>query len=199
MSRCADSNNQAAAELDAIRGCWLLDLAFTSGHVRVNDSMQDVIVSGNTYIGVGGFGTFDGFEESVEFVARGMRFELGATDSALANTVVTEQYQCRPATIYVAMLDENYQLIGAPEARWSGFMDTMSIQISGPEAKYTLSCEHRMRNAPKFSRWADADQQDRSAGDRFFIMLPMVAGFSTSWGGIKVGGIIRGDGYTGPR
>jgi hypothetical protein len=183
VSRWVSSANEAAADGDNIRACFLLDLAFDSGHVRVNDGGIDLVVSGNTYYGVGSFGDFDGVEESVEFVARGVRFTLSGVDSGLISTIRTEKYKRRAATLYVAMLTEQVALVDTPEVVWAGFMDTMQLEQDGPQTQITLQCEHRLRNSPPFSRFSDADQKARSPGDRGFDALHLVAGYKSTWGG----------------
>lgn len=175
--------NQAAAELDDIRGCFLLDLVFDSGHVRACDAECDIVVGANTYVGVGEFGGFDAVEESTEFVAKGVRFTLTGVESGLMATIRTEKYQRRAAILYVAMLTSDNALVDTPEIVWSGYMDVMPLEVDGPAAQITLQCEHRLRNAPPFSRWSDADQQARVTGDKFFNLTHLVDGYTSSWGG----------------
>jgi hypothetical protein len=182
--RWASSANQAAAERDDIQGVFLLDLAFDSGHVRCNDSDAALEFGGNTYYGVGELGRFDGVEEAEDFVARGTRFELLGVDSGLISTIRNDVYQGRAATLYVGMLrDNSLQFVDTPEVAWSGFMDTMRIEKRGQVSRIILTCEHRLRSAPPFSRWSDADQKARSSGDRFFDLATLVAGFTSTWGG----------------
>lgn len=183
MSRWISSLNQAAAELDDILGCFLLDIVFDSGHVRACDAECDIVVGANTYVGVGEMGGFDAVEESTEFVAKGVRFNLTGVESGLMATIRTEKYQRRAATLYVAMLTNQNALVDTPEVVWSGYMDTMPLEVAGPAAQIILQCEHRLRNAPPFSRWSDADQQGRSVGDKFFNLTHLVDGYTSSWGG----------------
>jgi hypothetical protein len=183
VSRWTSSLNEAAADGDGILGCFLLDLAFDSGHVRVNDAGFDLPVGANTYVGVGAFGDFDGVEESVEFVARGVRYTLSGIDTGLISTIRTEKYKRRAGTLYVAMLTEQRALVDTPEIVWSGYMDTMQVEVSGASSQINLQCEHRLRNAPPFSRFSDADQKARSAGDRGFDLTHLVAGYKSTWGG----------------
>jgi hypothetical protein len=202
MSRWASSLNQAAAELNNIRGCFLVDLDFPAGHVRATDSGIDMAFGGNTYIAVGGLGAFDGIEESVDFVARGCRMELGGVDTGIIATIVNEAtpYQGRAATIYVGMLDEQNRFVDTPEILWSGYMDTMKLSISGLEAKIIVNCEHRLRSAAPCSRWSDSDQQERyqtPTRDRFFQYTHLVAGYKSNWGGKSSGWNYKpGGGYS---
>ena len=197
MSRWDLPANEAAAALSVVHGVWLVDLVFDSGHFRANDGGADIVVGGDTYYAVGSFGGHDGIEESVEFVARGVRLTLTGVDIALISTVANESVQNRPAALYVAMLSEQGQLIGTPQLFWSGFMDTFDIEVAGAEAKLTIGCEHRLRNAPQYSRFADADQQGRSPGDRGFNMLHFVEGYTNTWGGKQTIYNYHGGGYPG--
>jgi hypothetical protein len=184
--RWVSALNQAAAERDDVYGCWLVDFHFDSGHVRANDAGISLSFGGNEYAGVGTFGRFDVVEESFDFVARGVRFELGGVEEGLIATLLTEKYQGRPAALYCGLLEKNLQWVDDPELWWSGFMDTMDILPGDKESKESvivLQCEHRLRSAPMFSRFSDADQKARSPGDRFFEMLHLVAGYTSQWGG----------------
>lgn len=175
--------NQAAAERDDIYGCWLVDLAFDSGHVRANDAGIDLSFGGNTFFGVGTFGTFDRVSESVQFVARGVRFELGGVDPGLIATIINDVYQGRAATLYCGLLNKDLTWVDDPEVFWAGYMDTMDIEPDGKESRIVLQCEHRLRSAPAYSRFSDADQKARSPGDRFFDLLHLVEGHTSTWGG----------------
>jgi hypothetical protein len=184
MSRWISPLNEAAAQRSNILGVWLLDLDFESGHVRANDSGANLLVGPHTYYGVGTFGTFDDIDEDSDFVARGKRFELGGVDPGLNATILSERYQGRSAKLYVGLLPErSMTFVDTPELRWAGYMDTMRISRSGKTKKIILQCEHRLRNAPEYSRFSDADQQGRSPGDRFFELLHIVEGYISSWGG----------------
>jgi hypothetical protein len=206
MSRWASIYNEAAADVDGLRGCHLLDLSFSSGHVFVTDAGIDMSFGGNTYVAVGGLGSFDGIEESVDFVARGCRMELGGIEPTLIATIISESdtYQGRPATLYVGMLDEQNAFIDTPEILWAGYMDTMKISMNRTDdvvaAKIILTCEHRLRNTPPYSRWSDADQQERyqsPSRDRFFQYTAVAAGYKSNWGGrLTTWNYRPGGGYT---
>lgn len=183
MSRWASSLNEAAADADDLRGCFLIDLAFDSGHVRACDAEFDLTFDGNTYFGVGQFAAFDGVEESLEFVAKGLRLTMTGVDTGLIGAIRTEKYQRRRATLYVAMLTQDNALVDTPEVVWSGYMDVMTLETGGPTSQIVLQCEHRLRNVPPYSRWSDGDQQGRSPGDQFFNMTHLVDGYVSNWGG----------------
>ena len=181
--RWTSSLNQAAAERDDIRGVFLIDLAFDSGHARANDGAADLVFGGNTYYQTGTFGTFDGCDESIEFVARGLRLDLSGADTGLIATIVNDVYQNRPATLYVGLLPTNSNdFVDTPEVVWSGYMDVMKIQGAKSTSHIVLQCEHRLRNSPPNSRWSDSDQKARSPGDRFFDICTLVEGFTSEWG-----------------
>ncbi len=183
MSRWTDSLNQTAADLNTIRGVWLIDLAFDSGHVRANDSRADLVFSSNTYYGTGEFGGFDGISESTESIATGVRFTLTGVETSLISTIVGDVYQNRAVSLYCGMLAENSLLfVATPELMWSGYMDTMSIETRAGTTSIILTCEHRLRNSPPNSRWSDADQKAKSSGDSFFNLTPLVSSYVGKWG-----------------
>jgi hypothetical protein len=186
--RWSSSLNQAAAELNHIGGFFAVDLDFSTGHVRANDSGIDFTWGGNTYFGVGDFGGFDSVQENIEAVARGVKFTLAGVDTGIISSIVGNVYQGRAATLYVGMVDPtSYALIDTPEIVWSGYMDTMKIVTEKDGSRIELACEHRLRNAPPYARFSSADQKARSAGDMFFDMLGFVANYRSNWGGKSSG------------
>jgi len=182
MSRWVSADNEAAVESGNFRGCFLAEFEFTSGTVRINDGGHDVVHNGNTYFGTGGFGEFDEVREDTDGVAYGVRFGLGV-DSGIVATMRTEKYQGKPARLYVALFDENWQLIDDPELIWSGYMDTLKVSTKGRQAAIVLTCEHRIRQAAPNGRFADAEQRSQYSGDKFFEYVHLVAGYTSNWGG----------------
>lgn len=197
--RWVSALNEAAAELDDIVGAYFLDLSFVSGHVRVNDSGHEIEWGGFIWYGVGQLGSFESAEESVDFIARGERYELNGVNPDLIATITAERYQGRPVTRYVGLFNPDGTLVDDPEVAWTGYMDTMDVEVEeanegGSGSRIMVSAEHRLRSTPPFARWSDADQKARSSGDRFFDLATMVESFVSQWGdkqttfGPKAGG-----------
>lgn len=198
MTRFASATNSTEAAQRAIRIAIAAELDFASGFVRVHDGTGKIVIGGNDYLGLGEFGGIEAVEEDIEVIARPIKLTLSGVDTGLVSTTMTEVYQNRTATIYLALLDDQGVLIDTPETIWEGRMDQMSLSVSQNSATISLTCEHRLRREPRIARYTDADQKLLFSGDRFFDLLHTIPGFAGRWGEKNVYGGTGGGGDGGP-
>lgn len=183
MTRFADANNATEAAKANIRIFVAVALDFTSGVIRVHDGIGSITWGGNTYEGVGKFGSIETVDESAEVIARPVTLLLSGVESGLISTALTEAYQGRTATIFLGFMNlDTGALIATPETAWEGRMNQMNVSMSAGAATIKLTCEHRLRREPRIGRYTDQDQQILFVGDRFFDLIPDIKGFVAKWG-----------------
>ena len=183
MSRFASALNEAAAEEADIVMCLAADLDFPSGHVRVTDAIGEVVIGGNTFEGVGSIDFPEPFEESIDGVPRPVRMVLSAVDADMIAAARAGGYQLRQARIYFCLFNkETHRLVDEPEVEWRGQMDTINVSLGRGAASMSLSCESILRGSAQIALYTDQDQQLRYPGDRFFDLVPKIAGFVGQWG-----------------
>jgi len=111
--------------------------------INTSGGTPAAIAGGYDWIGLGALGGIGSVEESDSLDAKSLQFTLNSAQLewlALAVGDVNE-YRGRTAKLYFCPLDENYNLIGAPELCWRGSMDSISIGIEGEEGSIILKCE----------------------------------------------------------
>jgi len=182
MTRWVSNTNQTEATKASLFIITMAKLEFDSGTVYVHDGVGSVTFDGNTYLGVGKYGSFDIIDENIDTVARGIKVTLSGVDTSLVPIVMDEVYQGRPATFYVGFLDQNLNFVADPEEIWSGRMDTMSISMDQNSAVISLSCEYRLRKEPVLARFTDEDQRLAFAGDTFFNLTQFIPRYKATWG-----------------
>jgi hypothetical protein len=183
MSRFDSSTNETASERPSVRIFVACDLDFASGHVRAHDGIGTLSWGGNDYDGVGQFGGIEIAEESIDLIAMPLRLKLSGVDASLVATAMDEVYQGRQATLYFGLVDAStHQLIDTPEVLWEGMMDQMTVNLADGVGEINLSCEHRLRREPRIARYTHEDMQLQYPGDRFFDLLPAIAGYRGKWG-----------------
>ena len=182
MTRWVSNTNQTEAAKASLFIITMAKLEFDSGTVYVHDGVGSVTFDGNTYLGVGKYGSFDIIDENIDTVARGIKVTLSGVDTSLIPIVMDEVYQGRPATFYVGFLDQNLNFVADPEEIWSGRMDTMSISMDQNSAVISLSCEYRLRKEPVLARFTDEDQRLAFAGDTFFNLTQFIPRYKATWG-----------------
>lgn len=184
MSRIVQAANETEAAKTTIRLGVLVDMDFSSGNLYLHDGIGTINFGGNNYLGVGQFGSIEGaVQDSLDVIARPIKLILSGVDSSVLTPAMTESYQGRTVTLYLAFLDSNTNaLVATPETLWEGRMDYMEIELGDNTGAIKLNCEHRLRREPRIARYSDEDQQLAYSGDVFFELLPQIAGFKSKWG-----------------
>jgi len=182
MTRWASNTNETTAAQSSVYIVTLAKFEFDSGTLFVHDGVGPLVFDGDTYVGVGNYGSFDIVDENIDNVARGIRVSLSGVDPAIIPTVMTEIYQGRNATFYIAFLNDDMAFVANPEEVWAGRMDVMSISMDKNSATIDLRCEYRLRKEPSVARYTDEDLRLQYSGDRFFDLLSKIPGYVSQWG-----------------
>jgi hypothetical protein len=126
----------AQAQLVApIRGVqWLAELAFTTGTLRLTTHAVDITSGGYTWTGLGQLGGVDTVREAEDGGTSDVTLSLGLGSTAMlaAATGNVETYRGQPARLYLQLIGEGYQPVGAPRQRWAGYMNRVRVERSKP-------------------------------------------------------------------
>lgn len=182
MSRWDSSTNAAEALKGATHGVFMADLDFVSGMIRAHDGVGTLVWNGNNYLGGGQLVGFDQIEEALDFVPRGLTVRCTGVLASLISTAMTEIYQGRAVTLYLALLDDKLQLVDTPQTVWAGVMDTMFIELDQGSGSISIACEYRIRREALGARNTDQDQRMRASDDKFFDLIHLIPGYRSTWG-----------------
>jgi len=191
MTRFTNSANQVAAEKRHVVGRTLVDLDFSSGHVRVHDGLGDLIYNGNTFKGVGTLGEISDINESTDLKPFDpVTLTLAGVDPSVIANVQNEEYYGRNATIFVALFDATtLQLIEPLEnALYEGLMDTMLIKRDDDQAVITLTVVSHLAAWEDSigTLWTDEHQQAIYPGDLGCDRVTTMASQVLKWMNQKV-------------
>ncbi len=184
MSRWTSGANETGAAQASVTLAVLVDLDFSSGHIRVHDGIGTLTHATYAYDGVGKFGGIELDAEDQEVAAKGCRLTLSGIPSDLVPDVLTvSDYQGRDCTLYIGLLNaDTGAWIDTPEVLWSGYMDFMDLETGTDGARIVLHVEDELRREPLQAWYTDEDQQLLHSGDRFFSDLPNVEIHQAAWG-----------------
>jgi hypothetical protein len=122
--------NALAATTASVRGAaFLVTLDFLSGLQRYTTWPQNLIVSANTYIGLGGLGNIAPLHDSEDTKTDKLTLSLSIVNSAMIAAAVgaASEYRGRAVTISLQLIDTTFQPTGAAALRWAGVMDKVRI------------------------------------------------------------------------
>lgn len=172
------------AAFDAQHAIWcvLVELDFASGFVRVSDLGQDIEWNGYTWQGIGTLGRIRALEEGTGLASRGVVMELSGVSQANMAIALGQQYQGRPANIYIAALDStDYSIVDDPVS-WSMRMDTMTIDRQNGIIQVTAESPLADWDRRRVRRHNDADQQSEFPGDRGLEFAEQMTDYLLIWG-----------------
>ena len=201
MSRTLSADMLTAIADGIVRPHKLLEADFDAGMTYFTTAPYDIAWDGHTYVGKGEFLSVDRIEEREQLSAYGLRLSLSGIPSSLVSEAMAAQFQGRSLVVRQALFDEDHQVVADPMIAWSGFMDTMNIELTDTAATITLPATHRLHDMDRArgGRYNDGDQQARFPGDKYFEFLEEMQFTPLVWGYwlAKVDGTPRDSGTTG--
>lgn len=193
MTRFVNSTAQTAADQPHVIYAMLVQLDFASGFVRVFNGAGTLIFNGNTYVGLGQYGSITQIGESTDLKpSNPVTFQLsGLPDSAspalAAAATNRADYYGRSARIDIALFDSSRNIMTPIEnAVWEGRMD--SITVSKANNAILLTAEDRMVVWDKAIGFLYSTEWQTISypGDTFFDQVPFLANRQITWGGVSV-------------
>lgn len=152
MARTLPAPLDTASKADSLRPFLALKLEFPSDSLRVWSGLDSISLFGESYDGAGDLIRARLGSETDDLRAEGSRFDMNGVSSALISLALQEDYQGRPARLYLGALDAAGQTLSDPVQIAGGDMDVISHVDRGDTADFTLLVESSMRRLEVASR-----------------------------------------------
>ena len=147
----------------------LVQLEFTDGTVRLTNAGYNFTWNGHVWTGAGNLGTISAIEEGMDLQMYGLTLSLTGIASSYIAECLGSGYSGKAATIWLAPLDENYQIISDPIIVFKGKMDTMPIKLGNKaEIQITVESDLVQWERGKSRVFGLADQQSEYSTDLGF-------------------------------
>lgn len=171
---------------DPIVRIWL-------GFGDINPGVNVFDLSGGPYEGFGAIQNVPAFRQLLNGTAERVEFTLSGVSGdvlRIASGDDAEQVKGKATDVGFALMDQSWATLGP--VRWTAHFiaDYLSIRQDAADPKQpivraiSLSCGTRFtgRRRPSFSYFTNQDQQARSPGDMFCVLVPKYAhGFQKPW------------------
>ena len=173
----------AALRSDNVPILILVKLEFTSGTVYVCNAGYNFLWDNQVWMGVGNMGSVSAVGEGEELKMYGCTLSLTGLDPDLIAISLSSGYQGKPATIWMAPLNSNYQILVDPVIIFRGRMDTMPVELA-ETATIQLTVESRLTDweKPRMRRYNTYDQQLEYPDDKGFEFVTQMAEKEIVWG-----------------
>ena len=162
--------------------CLLLDLTLVTGVQYVWSGVGTVTYNGNSYTGVGSFGSIGDIVEGTDVKADGTTVTLSGIDPKLMNDCLNEIQLGAPVTLWFALFSAG--VIATATPLFVGTVDKPMIPIRPDTLAITLNLENRMINLQRASnrRYTSGDQQYYYADDCGFHWVETLNDAAWVWG-----------------
>lgn len=183
MSRDLTLAMQTAIADGVIRPVTMVRLALDIGLIAVHSGVGSFSWNGDTYLGVGNFGSLSEIRESGDVAPNGVTATLSGIPTEYLAIAVGDHYQGREAIVYKALLDDAHELIADPALAFRGRIDYAEVQI-GTTAAIALVIQSRLAdwNRPRIRRYSHEDQQLRYPGDMGLEYVAKMVDKPLIWG-----------------
>ena len=141
--------------------------------------------NGDVYAGAGGLAKITTVKEQSLLQATGTKFELTGIPLKNLNIALEAQYQNKIARLWVALVDDSLNIIGAPTLLFLGRIDVMDIKEDGKTASVGVTVESRLRDLerPRVRYYTDVDQKEGYPGDKGLSFVTAINdGGNLRWG-----------------
>lgn len=175
---------QSELERDTVLPALFVELLFDSGPLRLWSGLGNATINGETYTGTGTLGTISEIEESAGDVrASSVAMTLSGIPSSYLSIGLAEQFQGRPASIWLAFLDAAGAIMPDPIRVFKGRMDYPALEENGDTAKITVFAESHLIDLerPRIRRYTDEDQRELYPGDTGLRFITALQNKQVNW------------------
>ena len=145
MTRTLHVDTEAAVAAEVVTRAVAVELAFSTGTVRLNTTFDTLVIGGEDYLPAGTIGTIASIEETAELAATSLRLTLSGIPRGMASIALGEAYQNRPATVWEVVLDpDTLQIVGDPIKVFAGRMDVMRVRDTAESCTVELDVTNRL-------------------------------------------------------
>jgi hypothetical protein len=183
MPRPLDTAFAAALSISVVRIAFGAKLTFLSGVSYVWSGIGNLVIGGNTFLGVGELGSISDVSESGDVRADGMTIGLSGVDQTTLNDSMSEIQQGAPAAILMILFDANGNVIGTPATIFGGQVDQPAVSFGAASSEINLSLESALTNLQRATcrRYTSGDQQIYFPTDSGFNWVEILNDIALLW------------------
>lgn len=187
MSVTTNAGFDSAASAGAVGVLYLVEMDFLGGTLYLTNWPADVVISGQTYTGLGNLGGVGELKESEDGQTQKVDLTLSQVNASYLSLALgsVPNYQGRAVRIYVALTDANLALSGSPVLRFSGWMNLVKVKRENANTGIiTVECMtggYDVRRNPAALRMNDVQHQAVRPGELGFQYVADLIGKPQLW------------------
>jgi len=186
MARDLTSGMATQVSAAALRPFLLAKFKFDSGDLNLFTGYGTLPWNGDDYTGTGDIAQISSIPETIELRADAVTCSLMGVDSSVLALALGEDYQERPATIWLGCVDDSNAVVPDPYPLYKGRMDTMTLTEDAENPIIELNVVNMLSGLDRSSDryYTEEDQHIDDATDEFCsFVVSLNDGRDVVWGG----------------
>lgn len=158
-----------ALDSDLVSWAYFVRLELDEVDLALTTMQRDVTVGGVEYLSIGAIGTVSDSHENDQLEPEQMTIGLSGIDPTVVAATINANYYNRRASVLVAALDDQDQIIGDPHLMFRGYIESMQLSygLSG-EIRIDITDEIVDWSRERNERYTDQSQRAKYPGDTGF-------------------------------
>lgn len=170
---------------DTPRLIMAVEILYKSNPVRAHSGTGEIIINGQSYIGVGNLGNISPIEQSSNTGTSSITITMSGLDPTLVAETLNERTQGCKVKVMICSFDESYSVTSAAIV-FSGRISSQRYSY-GMESSIEIECVDRFADWQRKGalRFDDTSHQAMFDGDEFFVYTPQMSEMPVYWGSKK--------------
>lgn len=186
MTRAINASTLALFDDAYLRPVILAEVMLSGQPIRLASAPQNVVWSGNTFLGNSWLQPIDGIDETPDVGNYGFELVLSGIDVASLSIILNNPNRGERASVWLALMSDAYPpaIVGQPVLLYKGIVDSCSIEDKLEEPRVVISLENdlaRFDTSQNF-RFTSESQAALFPGDLGFQYVPQLESWSGFWG-----------------
>lgn len=187
MARDLTSNYTDAANAEVVFPAFFVQLDFSSVPLRIWSGTGTKSWDSSNWLGVGKLGAISPVQETQDIHATQVNLELSGIPAGELVAALTEDYQSRPATIYLNLMDSadaaTANVVGSYPV-FAGRIDQMIITDDADDSRIQVVVENNLIDLfrARDLRYTHEDQRNLFPDDDGLEYVAYIAGRPINWG-----------------
>jgi hypothetical protein len=148
-----------------VRAAFLVNVQFKNETLYTWNGLGPITWNGNTYTGVGDFGSVSSIPETSDVSAQNVTLTLGGIPATYLGEVIDNSQLFNTAQVWIACFDESMNLVPNPTLMYSGLTDVPNLSDDGEVFTVKLNLESVLvdMNRTVERYFTDTDQRSNLA------------------------------------
>jgi hypothetical protein len=166
-----------------IQPFYMATLQFKTSVQRVWTGVGNLVVSGQTFVGVGSLAEVGAITEGNGVEARGTTVTLSGIDPVLLGESLTDVQPGLQAIIWLGGMDRSGNILGTPYQIFSGIIDQPSVSVGADTISISLALEGKILDFHRAShrKFTSADQRAVYPHDSGFDWVEKINFVAIRW------------------